>query len=451
MSNMESISKEEIKDDYALGPVPEAHKGMGLGSLVNTTIGVATALVFMQLGSIMALAFGSINAMLAIIYATIASSILGIGTSYLASKSGMNVNLMARGGGFGYIGASLTSIIYASNFIMYCAIEGAIMAAAVYEYFPIMPLQAYMIFFGLIIIPLNWFGIQQLDRIQKWSLPIYLILLAVGIYLATTMVPKYVGNPFTFLPEGKEVGGFALLACIAIMNGLVAHLALVITDYARFIKKDQIKVGSIALGSAIPVGGILFGGIIGIYFGVRFLEGNPGVYIVQILGIGGVLFTILTQLRINVNNLYSGSLSLANFFENVFKFRPGRNFWVATVAILAIVLMLLNVLDYLDVILTFQGVFVFAWVSIILTDAFIVKKVMKIGPDYYEHRQSKLYGWNPAGVIAVFAASFIGAIAVFGYFGVFMMNTAAFLSGIVAIVLYIIIVKITNGKYYQKA
>lgn len=64
--------------------------------------------------------------------------------------------------------------------------------------------------------------------------------LVAAIYLCFTMVPKYSGNPFTFLPVGQAVGGLGLLACIAIMNGLVAHLALVITDYARFIKKETL-------------------------------------------------------------------------------------------------------------------------------------------------------------------------------------------------------------------
>ena len=54
-------------------------------------------------------------------------------------------------------------------------------------------------------------------------------------------------------------------------------------------------------------------GLLGIWFGVRFAESNPGVYIVTILGLGGVLFTMLTQLRINVTNIYSASLSLSNF------------------------------------------------------------------------------------------------------------------------------------------
>ncbi len=54
----------------------------------------------------------------------------------------MNVNLMSRQG-FGYMGASLTSLIYASNFIMYCAFEGMILVSAVHAFFPVNSTMAF--------------------------------------------------------------------------------------------------------------------------------------------------------------------------------------------------------------------------------------------------------------------------------------------------------------------
>lgn len=81
------------------------------------------------------------------------------------------------------------------------------------------------------------------------------------------------------------------------------------------------------------------------------------MYSVQLLGIGDVIFTLLTQIRINVRNIYSSSLSLSNLFENVVKFKPGRRFWVVVADITSIVLMLGGIVDHLDTVLTFQGVF----------------------------------------------------------------------------------------------
>ena len=116
------------------------------------------------------------------------------------------------------------------------------------------------------------------------------------------------------MPEGVQVGGQALLLCIGMQHGIMGLTALLASDYARFLKPKDIKIGSVAIGFIPQI--FCFGvmGGLGIWFGVRLGEPNPGVYIVQLLGIGGVLFTMLTQLRINITNIYSGSLSLIKLF-----------------------------------------------------------------------------------------------------------------------------------------
>lgn len=442
-------TNEQKKEDYALEKVPE-HWKMGWLSITNVTLGVATAMVFMQMGSMMALSFGSMNALLAEIYATVIAGILGVGISYFAAKSGLNTNLMARGGGFGYIGASITSFIYAINFIMYCAIEGAIMASAVHEYLKVVPIWVLMVFFGLAVVPFNWFGMKQLEKLQKWSLPFFIILLGAGIVTAANMAPVYKGSVWSFLPNGVQVGGTALLTTIGIMNGLVGIMALLVADYARFIKKEEFNIGVLAVGFVPQLVCFFVMGVIGIWFGVRLGEANPGIFFVQVIGIGGALFTILTQFRINITNLYSGSLSLSNFFEHVFNFKPGRTFWVAFVAVTAIVAMLAGALDHLGPMLTFQGVFLFSWAAILVADAVVVKQTLKIGPSYFEYRSEYLYPWNPVGVVSLIIASVVGSLAAFGYMGPVLQNIAAFFSAVIAFFLTIIIAVATKGKYYGK-
>ena len=149
------------------------------------------------------------------------------------------------------------------------------------------------------------------------------------------------------MPEGVQLGGTALLLCIGMHNGIMGLTALLASDYARYLRPKDIKVGSLAIGfiPQIFCYGVMGG--LGIWFGVRYLEPDPGVYVVLLLGIGGALFTMLTQLRINVTNIYSSSLSLSNFFENFFRFTPGRRFWIVVSALVAIVLMLGNIVDHL--------------------------------------------------------------------------------------------------------
>ena len=170
----------------------------------------------------------------------------------------------------------------------------------------------------------------------------------------------------------------------------------------------------------------------------------------MLLGVGGALFTMLTQLRINITNIYSSSLSLSNFFENVFKFTPGRRFWVVISGISAVILMLGGIVDHLDTAMTFQGVFLLSWAAILVTDALVVKKALKIGNGYYEDRQEYLYKWNPVGTVSLIISSGIGTFAALGYMGGFLQSTAAFFAAILASILTVVIAMLTKGKYYNK-
>ncbi|WP_303969016.1 cytosine permease [Sporosarcina ureae] len=443
-----TIEEEETEKDYSLDRVPLEDRTKSWLSITNITFGIATAIFYFQMGSVMALQFGAPNAIVSAIYAIIVAGLLGTVIAYLSAKSGMNVNLLSRGGGFGYIGSSLTSLIYASNFIMYCAFEGLILVSAVHIFMPDFPKWILIVVFGTLVIPLNWFGIEQLDKLQKWSMPVFLVFLVAAIVLSFIKPAVYTGSVFSYMPEGVEFGGTALLFCIGMHNGIMGLTALLASDYARFLKPSDRKFGSIAIGfiPQIFCYGVMGG--LGIWFGVRFLEKDPGVYIVLLLGIGGALFTMLTQLRINVTNIYSSSLSLSNFFENVFRFTPGRRFWVVVSAVSAILLMLGGIVDHLDTVMTFQGVFLFSWAAILVTDALVVKKWLKIGPTYYVARQEYLYKWNPVGVASLLIASTFGAIAASGYLGLFLQSTAAFVAAILAAILTVIIAKYTKGKYY---
>lgn len=439
---------ETTESDHSLSKVPYNERKMGWLSITNITFGIATAIFYFQIGSVMALQFGAINALISAAYAIIVAGIMGTVIVYLSARSGMNVNLMSRGGGFGYIGASLTSLIYASNFIMYCALEGMILVFAVHEFFPVIPVWLLIVVFGTLVIPLNWFGIKQLDKLQKWSLPIFFVFLITAIVVSFMTPSQYDDAFWTYMPEGMQIGGTALLLCIGMQHGIIGLTALIASDYARFLKPNHIKGGSFAIGfiPQIFCYGVMGG--LGIWFGVRLNEPNPGVYIVHLLGIGGALFTMLTQVRINVTNIYSSSLSLSNFFENVVNFKPGRRFWVVVAGVTAMALMLGGITDHLDAALTFQGVFLMSWAAILVTDFLVVKRMMKIGPGYYEERQEYLYKWNPVGVWSLIISSLLGTIAALGYMGPFMQSTAAFFAALLAAVLTIVIAYITKGKYY---
>src|SRR5699024_11358306 len=96
-------------DDYSLESVPRNKRNMGWISITNITFGIATAIFYFQLGSVMALQFGAINALISAGYAIVVAGILGTFIAYLSAKTSMNVNLLSRGGGFGYRSEEHTS------------------------------------------------------------------------------------------------------------------------------------------------------------------------------------------------------------------------------------------------------------------------------------------------------------------------------------------------------
>jgi len=445
----EAVVKDERTEDYALEQVPlEARRSWP--GIMNVALGVATAMVFMQMGSMMALTYGSVNALLAEIYATIVAGIFGVAIAYGAARTGLNANLIARGAGYGSVGASLTSLIYALNFVMYFAIEGSIMAAAIHAYIPSIPLWILMVVVGVGVIPLNWYGIRQLDRFQKYSIPIYIVLLVAGIIASVVSKGAFDHNWLSFMPTGGKIGGLALLSSIGIINGLVGIMSLLVSDYARFLKPGQLKVGSFFVGFGPQLVAFFISGLLGIWFGVRYQEANPGVFFVSALGIFGALFAILTQLRINVTNLYSGSLSLSNFFEHVFHFTPGRVFWVVTTAVAATLAMLMGALNYIGPMLTFQGVYLLVWVASLVADVIIVKRILKLGPSYIEFRSSKLTAWTSVGVTSLLISCIVGSLMAFGVLGPFWKSIAAFAAAILELILYVGMAIMTKGRTYLK-
>ena len=406
-------------------------------------------MIFMQVSGEMALEYGAVNAILANIYATLTTGLLAVVFAWASASTGLNSNLMARGCGYGYVGAALTSLIYASNFIILAAIEGSIIAQAINAYVPQAPLAALMVIITVGNIALGWYGMAVLDRFQKYSLPVYVALLVSAIVLAGRMEPgPQANNWLMMMPPGGAVGGVALLTCMGILNGIVGVQSMLTGDYARFIRQGELKTGALVVGFVPQIASFFIMGLVGIWFAARFGHANPGVYMVAVMGIWGAVYTVLSQVRINVINVYSGSLSLSNFFARVVGFAPGRVFWVVGTAVLALGAMLSDVLAHVGPVLTFQGVFMFAWAASTVADLLIVKGTLKIGPPNIEYQEARLRAWNPVGPVALVSGSLVGLwLAVLGDDPA-LAAASAFIAGAISFVVHIALAIATKGAYY---
>lgn len=93
-----------------------------------------------------------------------------------------------------------------------------------------------------------------------------------------------------------------------------------------------------------------------------------------------VVLVVISQIKINVTNAYSGSLAWTNSFTRVTKTYPGRMVFVVVNLLIALVLMEANMFSFLNTILGFYANCAMAWVVTVASDIAINKYLLKISP-----------------------------------------------------------------------
>src|SRR5690606_4471353 len=88
--------------------------------------------------------------------------------------------------------------------------------------------------------------------------------------------------------------------------------------------------------------------------------------------------------------------------------------------------------------------------AVLVTDALVLRRWLKIAPGFYEARQERLFKWNPVGTFALMIPTILGTIAALGFMGRFLQSTAAIFAALLAVVLTILLGIRTKGRYYAK-
>ena len=115
-------------------------------------------------------------------------SLTGLPISRYAARYGVDIDLLTRGAGFGYIGSTITSLIYATFTFILFAIEASIMSTALELCFG-MPLWLGYVISAVAVIPLVTHGITWISRFQLWTQPLWigLNILPVGFILCARL------------------------------------------------------------------------------------------------------------------------------------------------------------------------------------------------------------------------------------------------------------------------
>src|SRR5207244_6679863 len=117
-------------EDYALRFTAKSARKWSSARVANTAIGAVSFLALEAIGGSIAINYGFVNATAAILIVGGLIFLTSLPITYYASTYGVDIDLLTRGAGFGYIGSTITSLIYASFTFLFFAIEAAIMSLA---------------------------------------------------------------------------------------------------------------------------------------------------------------------------------------------------------------------------------------------------------------------------------------------------------------------------------
>lgn len=461
----------ETMEDYSLRFTPRSFRKWSEFKVANTALGAVSFLALEAIGGSITLNYGFINAFWAILAVGLIIFLTGLPISYYAAKYGVDMDLLTRGAGFGYIGSTITSLIYASFTFIFFALEAAIMALALELYFKI-PLSIGYLISSLVIIPMVMYGITMISRLQLWTQPVWLILLVLPYAFVLYKEPDAIRNFTTFSGRAENGGSFDLLlfgAAAAVAFSLVAQIGEQV-DFLRFLPERKrgnrfrwwAAMLSAGPGWILPGVAKMLGGAFLAFLALQhevsvdkaveptqmYLIGFQYVFLNPEFALAATaLFVIVSQVKINVTNAYAGSLAWSNFFARLTHNHPGRVVWLVFNVLIAVVLMELGVFKALEHVLGLYSNVAIAWVGALVADL-VINKPLGLSPKYIEFKRAHLFDVNPVGVGSMLIASALSIAAFSGMFGSHAQAFAPFIALAVAFVTAPLIAWWTRGRYY---
>ncbi|MDX8378575.1 MAG: EAL domain-containing protein [Gallionella sp.] len=461
----------ESLEDYALRYTPASFRKWSPLLLANTALGGISFLALEAIGAVLLLNFGYTNAIWSIALASLIILLAGIPISYYAARYNIDIDLLTRSAGFGYVGSTITSLVYASFCFIFFALEAAIMAQALKLCFGL-PVSLGYLLCSLIIIPIVFYGVTAINRLHQWTQPFWLILMLLPFYFVLTRDPSAI-EFLTHYPGGLSGNNTFDPYYFGIATGISFSLIAQIgeqVDYLRFMPDKHegnryvwwfsvllAGPGWIVLGAIKQIGGMLLASVVVLsglaiaqakepvqmyYTAYTFVFGHPGWALAV-----STLFVVISQIKINVTNAYAGSLAWSNFFSRVTHAHPGRVVWLVFNIVIALILMELGVFDAIQNVLGLYSNVAIAWIAAVVADL-TINKPLGLSPPIIEFKRAHLYDYNPVGFVSMLVASVVSIIAFTGVFGLYAQAYSWLIALTLSFVLSPVIAKLTKGKYY---
>jgi purine-cytosine permease-like protein len=470
-----SAATAETLEDYTLRFAPRSYRRWAPGVVATSALGGIAYLADFSIGANIGIAHGTVNALLGIAVAAVVIFVTGFPLAYYAARYNVDLDLITRGSGFGYYGSVITNVIFATFTFIFFALEGSIMAQGLELGLGIPRWLGYAVS-TLLVIPLVVYGMKALSKLQVWTTPLWLVLMVIPFAYLVVTNPGSVGDFASYAGEdgqGGTVSAAAVFLAAGVCLSLIAQIAEQI-DYLRFMP-PRTPENSRRWWSAVVLAGpgwVVFGALkqaIGLFIAVYLISSldpaasataNEPVH--QFLGVYeemvpgwlamtlAVVLVVISQIKINVTNAYSGSLAWTNSFTRVTKHYPGRMVFVIVNLVIALTLMEANMFDFLNTILGFYANCAMAWIVTVATDIIVNKHLLKLSPMVPEFRRGMLYAVNPVGFTAMLVSALASILVFFGAFGEGLQPYSPIVAVVLAVVLTPAVAVATKGRYYLR-
>ena len=462
---------QESLEDYALRYTPQSFRKWSELRVANTAFGAASFLVLEAVGATLLVQYGFVNAFWAILATGLIIALAGWPIAVYAARHGLDMDLLTRGAGFGYLGSTITSLIYASFTFIFFALEAAVMAYALDLAFDIPPAWGYLVC-AVVVLPLVTHGVTAIGRLQVWTQPLWIAMLVLPYVYVFRAHPHALAGLWSYAGEDGRGGVFDVLKFGSAMTVGIALMTQMgeQADYLRFMPaRTEANRRRWWWGVAIGGPGWVLPGVLKMLGGAllawiaigqsvpldRAVDPNqmylaawdsvfsrPGMAVAAT-----ATFVVLSQLKINVTNAYAGSLAWSNFFARLTHSHPGRVVWVAFNTAIALMLMELDVFTVLGKVLGLYANLAISWLMAVVADL-VVNKPLGLSPRGIEFRRAYLYDVNPVGVGAMGIASVLSVAAHLGAFGPLAQAFSALIALVTAFVASPLIAWATRGRYY---
>ncbi|WP_306209899.1 purine-cytosine permease family protein [Actinoplanes sp. RD1] len=463
----------ETLEDYTLRFAPRSYRRWSTGVVAVSALGGIAYLADFAIGANIGISYGTTNALWGIGVFAVVIFLTGFPLAYYAARYNLDLDLITRGSGFGYYGSVVTNVIFATFTFIFFALEGSIMAQGLQLGLHV-PLWLGYAVSTLVIFPLVIYGMKVLSTLQVWTTPLWLVLMVLPFAYLLISHPDSIDSFFAYQGEdgagGTNLGSIMLAAGVCL--SLIAQIAEQI-DYLRFMP-PRTPENSRKWWTAVVLAGpgwVIFGAIkqiIGLFLAVyiiasvtdgaavanqpvhQFLEIYRDIMPGWLALTLAVVLVVISQIKINVTNAYSGSLAWTNSYTRVTKHYPGRIVFLGVNLAIALVLMEANMFDFLNTILGFYANCGMAWVVVVASDIAINKYVLKLSPKEPEFRRGMLYAVNPVGFGSMLLAAGLSILAFFGALGDTLKPYSPLVAIVLGVVLPPIIALATRGRYYLR-